>query len=48
MSLVVCPALPWKCVDGAGTSLGDIGIAIVREMEGANGLAGWGTITETI
>ena len=39
----VCP----KCVDGANTSLGDIGIAIVREMEGANGLAGWGAITET-
>ena len=39
----VCP----KCVHGAGTSLGDVGIAIVREMENANGLAGWGAITQT-
>ena len=39
----VCP----KCVHGAGTPLGDFGIAIVREMEDANGLAGWGAITLT-
>ena len=38
-----CP----KCVHDVGTSLGDVEIAIVREMEDANGLAGWGAITLT-
>ena len=36
-----------KCVHGDGTSLGDVRITIVREMENANGLAGWGAVTQT-
>ena len=39
----VCP----KCVHGAETSLGDVRIAIVREVENANGFAGRGAITQT-
>ena len=41
------PGVCSKCVHGTGTSLGDIEIAIVRDMEKANGLAGWGAITLT-
>ena len=39
----VCP----KCVHGARTSLEDVGITIVREVENANRFAGWGAITQT-
>ena len=36
-----------KCTHGAGTSLRDVGIAIVRKMGNTNGIAGWGAIKQT-